>query len=91
MAEQGAAESLMVRIRLGFGISLRGLLMLQRTRRFTPAPTAGDSANMEADIQDIVSEAVTVTKMNALWPSHPVNNGLPDGMKSVHFGTTGVV
>ena len=65
--------------------------MFQRTRHFTPTFQAWNTGEAEAAIREIASDALTALDMYTLWPAHPMDDGLPDGLGSLYFGAAGVV
>jgi len=65
--------------------------MFQRTRHFAPAFRTWDASEAQAAIQEIAADALTMRDPVALWPSHPMDDGLPDGMGSIYFGAAGVI
>jgi len=42
-------------------------------------------------IQEIVDDAAAHLDLDALWPSHPQDEGIPDGNASLYFGASGVL
>ncbi len=65
--------------------------MLQRTRHFAAPHKAWDRGDAEAAIGEIAADALATLDPGALWPAHPMDDGLPDGTGSLYFGAAGVV
>lgn len=65
--------------------------MFQRTRHFTPTFRAWDPSDARAAIMEIATDAMTHLDATTLWPSHPMDDGVPDGHGSVYFGAAGLV
>ncbi len=64
--------------------------MFQRTRHFVAGPKPWDRAVAEAAIEEIAADAAGAADETTLWPSHPMDDGLPDGNGSLYFGAAGM-
>lgn len=67
------------------------LRMFQRTRHFAPTFRAWDPSDARRAIIEIATDAMSHVDTAALWPSHPMDDGVRDGHGSVYFGAAGVV
>jgi lantibiotic modifying enzyme len=65
--------------------------MFQRTRHFAPRFRPWDQSEAEAAIQEIAADALSTRDPASLWPSHPMEDGAPDGLGSLYFGAAGVI
>lgn len=65
--------------------------MLQRTRHYTPTFRAWDQSDARNAITEIAADAITAVDPTTLWPSHPMDDGVPDGHGSLYFGAAGII
>jgi hypothetical protein len=65
--------------------------MFQRTRHFAPRFRPWDESEARAAIREIAADALTTRDPIDLWPGHPMDDGLPDGLGSIYFGAAGVI
>ena len=65
--------------------------MFQRTRHFAPRFRPWDASEARAAIQEIAADAQSMLDPVGLWPSHPMEDGVPDGTGSIYFGAAGVI
>ena len=65
--------------------------MTAHSRHFTPDYRAWDSAEAQSAVMEIAADALDRLHPEALWPSHPADDGIPDGHGSVYFGAAGVL
>lgn len=61
------------------------------SRHFTPEYRAWDPAEATCAIAEIVADALDRLHPETLWPSHPADDGVPDGHGSIYFGAAGVL
>ena len=65
--------------------------MFQRTRHFAPRFKPWDASEASAAIEEIAADAQSMLDPVGLWPSHPMEDGVPDGTGSIYFGAAGVI
>jgi len=65
--------------------------MFQRTRHFAPRFRPWDASEARTAIQEIAADAQSMRDPVGLWPSHPMEDGVPDGLGSIYFGAAGVI
>ena len=65
--------------------------MFQRTRHFAPRFRPWDASEARAAIEEIAADAQSMLDPVGLWPSHPMEDGVPDGTGSIYFGAAGVI
>ncbi len=65
-------------------------LMFKRTRHFAPLHRAWDRDDAAAAIKEITADALATLDPAALWPSHPMEGQVADGLGCVYFGAAGV-
>jgi hypothetical protein len=61
------------------------------SRHTTLNSTAWDPDAVRRAIQEIVDDAAARFDPDAFWPSHPQDEGVPDGNASLYFGAAGVL
>jgi hypothetical protein len=65
--------------------------MFQRTRHFAPTFRAWDPSDARRAIMEIAADATSHVDRTSLWPSHPMDDGIRDGIGSLYFGAAGVI
>jgi hypothetical protein len=65
--------------------------MFQRTRHFTPRFRPWDASEARAAIEEIAADALAMRDPVELWPSHPMDDRVPDGTGSIYFGAAGLI
>lgn len=65
--------------------------MFDPARHFTPVYPDWDATAARAAIAEIATDALAAADPAALWPAHPLDDGMPDGLGCVYFGAAGVV
>jgi len=65
--------------------------MFQRTRHFAPKFRPWDPSEAVVAIREIAADAVSAHDRLSLWPAHPMEDRLPDGLGSLYFGAAGVI
>jgi hypothetical protein len=65
--------------------------MLDHVRHVPLQPLAWTANDACSAIDEIVSDALTCFDERRFWPSHPLEDGLPDGHPSLYAGATGVI
>jgi Lanthionine synthetase C-like protein len=65
--------------------------MLDHARHVPLQPLAWTANEACSAIDEIVSDALTSFDERRFWPSHPLEDGLPDGHPSLYAGATGVI
>jgi hypothetical protein len=65
--------------------------MFQRTRHFAPKFRPWDPSEAAVAIREIAADAVSAHDRLSLWPAHPMEDRLPDGLGSLYFGAAGVI
>ena len=65
--------------------------MFQRTHHFAPAFRAWDRDDAAAAIKEIAADAMAALDAAALWPAHPMDGQVRDGLGCVYYGAAGVV
>jgi hypothetical protein len=65
--------------------------MFDPARHAALATTAWDPGAVRAAIQEIVDDAVGRFDAEAYWPSHPQEDGVPDGNASPYMGAAGML
>ena len=65
--------------------------MYDASRHSAMTSTEWDPDAARQAIQEIVDDAATSFDPERYWPSHPQEEGLPDGNASLYFGATGVL
>ena len=58
--------------------------MFQRTRHFAPRFRPWDASEARAAIEEIAADAQSMLDPVGLWPSHPMEDGVPDGTGSIY-------
>jgi hypothetical protein len=65
--------------------------MIDPSRHVPLRSTAWSSVDASAAIEEIVADALVHFDAERLWPSHPSEDGLPDGMANLWVGAAGVI
>jgi hypothetical protein len=65
--------------------------MYQRTRHFAAEYKPWDEAAARQAIAEIAADAAGAVDAATLWPAHPMDDGLPDGLGCVYLGAAGVI
>jgi Lanthionine synthetase C-like protein len=65
--------------------------MLDHARHVPLQPLAWTAAEACSAIDEIVSDTLNGFDERRFWPSHPLEDGLPDGHPSLYAGATGVI
>jgi len=65
--------------------------MFEPDRHFTPSYRPWDEAEARAAIGEIAQDALSAFDPLTLWPAHPQDDDLEDGLGSVYFGAAGVI
>jgi len=65
--------------------------MFQQSHHFVPTFRAWDEEEAAMAIQEIAADALTMLDKALLWPTHPMEDGAPDGLGCVYFGAAGVI
>jgi hypothetical protein len=65
--------------------------MYDPSRHLALISTDWDPDAARCAIQEIVDDAATRFDPDGLWPSHPLDEGVPDGNASLYFGAAGVL
>ena len=65
--------------------------MFDRTRHFAPRFRSWNTSEVKAAIEEIAADAIAMRDPVALWPSHPMGDGVPDGLGCLYFGAAGVI
>src|SRR5580704_13605664 len=65
--------------------------MYDPARHIALNPTDWDPDAVRRAIQEIVDDAAAHFEPAAFWPSHPQDEGVPDGNASLYFGAAGVL
>jgi hypothetical protein len=65
--------------------------MITPSRHIPLRPTPWSAAEAAAAIEEIVADAARHFDPERFWPSHPREDGAPDGMANLYFGAAGVV
>src|SRR4029453_13300264 len=65
--------------------------MIDPSRHVPLRSTAWSSVDASAAIEEIVADALVHFDAERLWPSHPSEDGLPDGLANLGVGAAGVI
>ncbi len=65
--------------------------MFQKDRHEALVSTPWDEAEARAAILEIASSALSRFDAQTLWPSHPMDEGVPDGTAGMYMGAAGVI
>jgi lantibiotic modifying enzyme len=65
--------------------------MFQKSRHFQPAPSDWNTTEASDAITEIAEDALSSLDPDALWPAHPMDDGVQDGAGCLYFGAAGVI
>lgn len=65
--------------------------MYDPARHVPLRPDPWDAVAARAALQEIIDDALSHFDPERFWPSHPLEDGLPDGATGLYFGATGVI
>src|SRR6516225_206063 len=65
--------------------------MIDPSRHIPLRSMLWSTSEASAAIGEIVADALTHFDAERFWPSHPLEDGNPDGMANLYFGAAGVI
>ena len=71
-------------------LRVRTSIVLNQTRHFISTSRTWDRDDAAGSIEEIAADAMSVLDPAALWPAHPMDDQVPDGLGCVYFGAAGV-
>src|ERR1700674_5501235 len=66
-------------------------MLFDQKRHMTLTPEPWDEAAARSEIATIVDDAVARFDPVKFWPSHPSDDGVPDGSEDLYLGAAGVI
>src|ERR1700687_4540016 len=67
------------------------VMMFDQKRHVALTPEPWDEAAARSEIETIVDDAIAHFELEKFWPSHPNDDGIPDGSENLYLGAAGVI